>query len=851
MPAKKKGARSKSAGGAAAKGDAAHDALLQRQAEDREFVRGNETSLRRQIDEEERSTFEAYRRQEAVTRHRVEEAVRKAQFEARENELVEEVKQKAEQLQETQEALSRLQQASELLQSEKASALRRIALLSNELELAQVNVVELERRATSADQGHRDALKKLEGEFDALQQKYHELEAQYAALESQMVAKASEAAANEEKAAAEEGQTPEMPPGEAEKAALLRVMQTEVERYKATATQLQEDLTHARREEEKSNLLVGVLNTQLESVREDNRRLHELSLKRASEVEAAGQVRREAQEARRTALAEMDQALSTAAVQQRQLQLELDVHRKEAEKLAKELSALREEHAALTEELAQLTQKAAQQAQSDLATNVAMQAELANQKKDLELALKAKAAAEDEKFNHKLLTRAEIESLKARLQRLQETMERNDRESFETITVLRADAAKQESMSEQETKEHLAEVTDLHEKLLLTLKQNEALLNALDTLQKTSTQREHDLYEQLTSITAHHTTSSEELERLRTSATQKEAEYTHNFVCMNAERENLRTKLNEMTEASAEYTRMHSETVEQMRMQMEELKSRLTAEAEAHKSACAKESARADVAERNTHRLQDHVRDLEYNVRLGNESHDEAVKTLQAESRDLRSELSIAKRTIVRLENALGDLASYRQLTELNDRLTKDYEKAQQTITALNGKVVLLQNEADTMGGYTVRKAQEEKEQLTRRLRQVERRYKLMAPPFNQLRSFAESRLSPALHTELIAALEAFDQESAFISKYGVTDGTVTNEVKPSENKAAAESAAAETTDFVSTIPSVAKPRLPSAPQTDEKARYTLRKPQSIRSGIIAARTNAAAESRDRLPAIA
>ncbi|KPI84828.1 hypothetical protein ABL78_6112 [Leptomonas seymouri] len=856
MPAKKKGGRSKSSTGASAReGDAARAAELQRQAANREFVYGNEASQRKRIDEEERSAFESHRLQEAGSRHLVEEAVRKAHYEARESELTAELQLRSEQLQETRAALNRLQQASELLESEKASALRRIALLSNELELAQVNAVESERRATTADQGYRDELLKREGEFDTLQQKYHELEAQYAALESQVVPKASEQEADQKEDDAEEGQPPTLLCSDAEATALLRVMQTEVERYKATATQLQEDVDLARKEEERSNLLVGILNTQLEAVREDNKRLHELSLKHQLEIEAAGQVRREAQEARQAALAEMDQALSTATVQRRQLQLELDVHRKEAEKLAKELSSLREEHSALSEELIQVTQKAAQQTQSDLSTNVAMQAELANQKKDLELALKAKEAAENERFNQKILSRAEIESLKARLQRLQETMERKDREAFETITVLTADAAKQQTLSVQQNEEHAAEVVELHAKALSALSQNEALHMKLETLQNASKLREKDLYEQLTTITAHHATASEELERLRASAAQKETEYTHNLICVTAERENLKTKLSEMAEASEERQHTHVEAVELMRKQTEEMKSRMIAEAEALHSARAKEHARADMAERNSRRLQDHVRELEYNVQLGNQSHDEAVKTLQAESRDLRSELSIAKRTIERLEVALGDQVSYRQLTELNDRLTKDLEKSQQVIAAVNGKMALLQEEADTMGGYKVRRAQEEKEQLNRRLRQVERRYKIMAPVFNQLRAFAESRLSPALNPELLTALESFDQESAFIPQICAADRTAEKAADYAEEKvacvaAAAAAAAAVTTDCSATLPMVVQPRPPSASSTNSKQRYTLRKPHSPQSNSVAAGSNAAAEVRDRLPVI-
>lgn len=828
---------------------------LQRQAAERDFLFDDEASLRKQISEEECAALESHRLEEKDSRHLVEEVLRKAHYEAKEVELAAKLKEKSEALEETQAAMSQLKQASELLESEKTSALRRVALLSNELELAQVSVVESERRVTSAEQEHQVALKALEAEFDALQQRHHELEATYADLEAQ-VSKASESKAThvDRDGSGAEEEASVAPATDAETAALLRVMQTEVERYKATATQLQEEVTRARSEEEKSNLLVGILNTQLESVREDNKRLHGLSEKNQSEVEAAGQLRREAQEARQSALSEMDQALSTAAVQQRQLQLELDVHRKEAEKLSKELSLLREEHGALRAELTQVSQNASQQAQSDLATNMAMQVELANQKKDLQLALRAKEAAEDEKFNHKILTRAELDSLKSRLQRLQETMERKDREAFETIAVLRADVAKQTAKSEQQSKDLDSEVQGLHKQLLSTLTESERLFVELNTLQKRSKEREHELYEQLTSVTAHHAAATEELERLRTSAAQRDAEYTHNFICLTAERENLKTKVNELTEAAAQSRRTHTESLERMRVQMEELKGQLTTEAGTLQAAQAKERARADIAERNARRLQDHVRDLEYQAHRGTESHGEAVKTLQAESRDLRSELSIAKRTIERLECALGDQASYRQLTELNDRLTRELEKAQQAGAALNGKVALLQTEADTMGGYTVRKAQEEKEQLSRRLRQVERRYRLMAPLFAQLRSFAEARQSSALNPELYDALEAFDQESAFVSPQTSRNGVAeraSDSVGMGTATANVAAAPPATVNCAATMPAAMQPRPPSVTSLGVKPRVTPRKQHPMQSSIIVTGTSTPTGTQDRLPLIA
>ncbi|CAJ1037075.1 hypothetical protein, conserved [Leishmania lindenbergi] len=849
MPAKK-ASRAKSSPALAAKElELAQEAELLRQETQKGRLRNEECELRQRIEEEERKLLEAHRVRERDVRNTLAEVERKAYYDAREQEMSANVAQRVQELQEAQATLALKVQENDLLEKEKASALRRVALLTNELELTQLRHTDSQQRAVAAGQAHQEAQRKWETEYDALQQAHQELEMKYATLEGQQAraASAAETAAVDDDSRVEKAAAVTLS-GDDETAMLLRVMQTEAERYKATATQLQEEVTHVRKQEEKSNLLIGILNTQLESVREDNKRLHELAQKRQAELEVSGQLRRDAQESRQSALREVEQTLSAAAVQQRQLELELDVHRTEVEKLTVELCEARQECAAVKEELKEVSHQATQQAKTDHATNMAMQVELANQRKELELALKAKETAEDGRFNHKILTRAEIDSLKTRLQRLQETMERKDREAFETIAVLKADIAKEESVSDQLRREHELDTNVLQAQLTTTTTERDSLRSALESLQDSSRRREQELYEQLTQVTARYTVTSEELERLQADTARKESEYIHNTVCLNAERENLKMKISEMSDTAAQQRRTHANHAEQLRVEAEQMEGRLTEECQMQQSVRAKEHERANMAERNVCRLQEHIREMDQAARMDSLTHDEAVKALQAESRDLRSELRIAKRTIERLECAIGDQAGYRQLTELNDKLTKELQVYQRNVSTLKDKTVALQVEAETMGGYKVKKAQEEKELMARRLQQMERRYRLLAPLFTQLRVLVETHLASYMHPELHATLEDYDRQTSLMPS-NPPEGNC-KEADAALDAAATTApvfAAAVQENCAATIPTVLQPRRPASPSTGHNK---FLKDYSIRSSRIVTGTDAGDAAFVRLPPI-
>lgn len=803
MPAKKKA--SKSAAVLAKEQQLAHEAELLRMEQEKERLRNEERELRQRIEEEEGRALEAHRVREAEISCAIAEKERKAYYVAREQELLSQVAQKEQELQESKAKYSLLEQSNQMMETEKASAARRIAMLNNELELAQVKLLEAEERITDQDEANISAQRQLEAELDTLQQNYAEVSARGKILD-QSRKELQEKIEKLEEAAVSAPPEPTLPASmrlsstgeqnpDVETAALLNLLRSEVEKYKMTATNLRTDLDRQEREGEKTNLLVGVLNTQLEAVREDNKHLHEMILKRQGEMDATYRLLEEVKGQKQELIEEMERTMSAAAVQQRQLQLELDVHRDQASKLTEELTNSKKQYAVLTEEHKDLATRSTAREQTDYEANVSMKLELEKLRFDLKQALSAKETAEEERHNHKLLTRSEIDSLKSRLQKMEETMERKDREAFETIAVLRADQVKLENVNSQQAKEHQFEEEQLKNSLSTACNERDAVQAKLDELHASSTKREKELYEQLTSVTARQTVGSEEVERLRTDLQKREAEYTNNSIFLNAECENLKTQLNDLKETSEEHRRKHLQQVERLQGELSVLGDRMEHEKAAAQNVLTREIERADMAERNVRRLQDRILEMEDTGRLNELKHGDAVKCLQTENRELRSELGIGKRTIQRLETAIGDQAGYRQLTELNDKLTKEVDSYRSTVKELTNTVTALRSEENVMNGFKVHKLQGEKETLTRRLKQIEHRYLIMAPLFAKMRVVvAEAHPPTPLVLELRDALEFYDAQAQLATSIIVT--SVTN---------------ATATDCTATLPKMIQPRPPSS----------------------------------------
>lgn len=761
--------KAKSAAIVAKEAELTREAELLRLQQVQERLRNEELQVRQRIEEEEHKLLEHLRIREQTIANSIAERARQSRFEVMEKELLETVERKDRDIQELRAKVLGQQVAQEDLERERESALRRTAMLNNELELVQMKLLESETQLTAQERANQEAREHFAKQYDELQlalsttrgahvflQKQHqelmeEVERQAAATAAITLA---EQLTPEKILEMDASELPTPAGVDTEMTVLFKVLHGEVGKYKEKALQLQAELDAKVRDDEKSSLLVGILNTQLDSVREDNKRLHASMQSRQKEVEIVQLTLEEEKKKSKELYQTMDRTTSESAVHHRQLELEIGVHKAQVEELTKRLGEVQHEHLLLEAEHKELVVRSTSREQEDFKTNVAMKAELLKQKEDLAQVLKEKQAMQDEGFQFKVLTRAEMDSLKVRLRKFEEEMERKDRESYETTTVLRGDVEKLKNekklLLDSTTAEKNRLTSDL-ERYVKSLDQSE---RELTELRRHSTQVQKDLYEKLTHMTACHDSKHGEVIRLREELEKKETEYTNNAIFLNAKNENYRSTVEAMEKEAEKRRNEHLDHVESLTQELTALQNHVAKELQQSDSAKQVQEDRAERAERNVHRLQEEVRHLMGETKQLKDTKAAEVLHHNREIRELQGELSMAKRTIERLEGTLGDQVSYKQMTELNEKLSDENSTFKQQIHNLNSTIAGMKLESDYLKDLRVSRMGEDMEKLRQRNNQLEYLHKLTIPLLTELRAIVQQHgMTRAMHS----ALERFD----------------------------------------------------------------------------------------------
>lgn len=760
--------KAKSAAVVAKESELAREAEMLRLQQVQERIRNEELQVRQRIEEEEHKLLEHLRIREQTIANAIAERARQVRFDTMEKELLETVERKDRDIQELRAKVLGQQVAQDDLERERESALRRAAMLNNELELVQMKQLECEAQLAAQEKSYQESNAQLMQQYGELQlvlstlRVAHEnLQKQHQEVQNELAKKASAISPLVQKLTAEElaeMDVNELPMDQGgvdtETTLLLKVLHGEVGKYKVKALQLQADLDAKQRDDEKSSLLVGILNTQLDSVREDNKRLHMTAQNRQKEVEAVQLFLNEERKKTKDLHEQLDRVSSESSVHQRQLQLEIGVHKAQVEELTNRLADVQHEHQVLEAEHKDMVARSTTREQEDFKTNVAMKTELLKQKEDLAKVLQEKQAMQDESFQYKVLTRAEMDSLKIRLRKFEEEMERKERESYEITTVLRSDVEKLKNEKKLLLDSSNAVENRLSDDLARYVKSLNQAQRELEELKRHSTHVQKDLYEKLTHMTACHDSKHEEVVRLRSELEKKETEYTNNAIFLNAKNENFRSTINTM-EKEAEKRRLeHLSHVESIAQELTDLQAHVSKELEEMELGKKTQEDRADQAERHVHRLQEEVRRLMSQVKELNDA--KAAESLRhhREVRELQHELSLAKRTIERLEGTIGDQVGYKQMTELNEKLSEENQSLREQVSSLNSTIAGMKLESDYLKDLRVNRMGEEMNQLRLRKNQLEYLHKLTIPLLTELRSIVQQH---GMARAMQSALEKYD----------------------------------------------------------------------------------------------
>ncbi|KAH9598283.1 hypothetical protein LSM04_009635 [Trypanosoma melophagium] len=735
MPAKKRGGASE-----AERAESARQLELRRLAEEQERLRKLESEARQRLEEEWSRAMEAHRQRQMDIQRAITERELRLAFEVREEELREGIESRECEVRELRAKLNGLQQGVNAIQQERDSALRRLAMVNNELELAQMKQVELEALLDERERDARARLRQVEQQRDESLEIQHQLKVNLECLKRSYEEK--EEQFNTLKAAFAESPDTQLATvhpqsTDAETALLLKVLNEEVEKHRETARLLQVELDRKGRDDEKGSVLISLLNSQLEATRDECKRLYDTATDRRNQLEAVQALLDSEREKTKSLYHDLDTAYAESTVERRQLTLEIGVHTAQVTELTKTLAAVNAELAEVKEQYESHRTKSMEREQYDFQVNVALKGEVEQLKKDLTKVTEELRVAGDEAYKTKALLRAEIESLKTRLRKLQESSEKNERESFETIAVLRATSERL-----QEEKKILQQTSEdnfrkMREELVSVCAARDGYRTQSEELKKEKEVLERDLMEKLLRMTANHDHLHEELQRVTARYGGREKEFVENSIFLNAEKETLKAKVEELTEKLSQRGREHVQHVQEISNELAELKSKTEKQLTAIKKIQDAETTRANDAENQAQCLKQNVADLEKQLSIKRREREEMEKAMKCEARELRMELNAAKRTIERFECALGD-SSFKSLREANDELRRDLQKQREKVVLLNDTIASMKVESNIMESYKEKMLADQNEQYARRIQQQEKMRQMMNPLFYELRSIVE-----------------------------------------------------------------------------------------------------------------
>ncbi|KAG8348285.1 hypothetical protein ERJ75_001354800 [Trypanosoma vivax] len=730
---------------------------LRKLEEERERLLKLEMKAREMLEEEWCRAIDAQRQRQLEIQRAVTERELRLAYEEREQDLRAELECRGTEVRELRAKLHGMQQGLTNMQQERESVHRRLAMLGNELELAQLNHVERDTLIEKNLREYNEKLQEVERTRSALLDEHFNLKTEHERLKrSHTELEEKYEALKESYKNSPDKQLSAVDPlsTDAETAMLLKVLNEEVEKHREAARLLQSELERRERDEEKSSVLITLLNSQLDSSREDAKRLHDLSNDRRKQLEALQELLDTEREKTKSLHRDLDMAVAESSVERRQLELEIGVHVKQVEELTKALEETQSELTKLKDQHEAFKNKSAEREQSDFQVNVELKSEVEQLKKDLARASDELRLSAEESYKTKALLRAELDSLKVRLQRLQENAEKNERDAFETIAVLRASESR--LLEEKKTSEatHEEATRKLRTEVQHVCNERDAFQAQLTKTKQKAEETEKDLYERLLRMTAAHDRLFEELEHMKKSYAAREKDFIESAIFNNAEKETLRAKVEELTDKLEKRKMEHAQHIKGLTTDFENLRGFMNEQISAQKALHQAEVDRATGAEAEVDMLKKEVSQYSVRAEVVAREKEEVERMLRTELRDLRMELSAAKRTIERFECTLGD-TSYKSMREANDRLMQEVDQNREKIARLNDTIASMKVESNIMETYKEKVLSEQNEKFALHIQHLEMLRQMVNPLFYELRSVVEKH---GLVGHLRRELEAYDE---------------------------------------------------------------------------------------------
>mmetsp|Transcript_31337 Transcript_31337/g.56311 ORF Transcript_31337/g.56311 Transcript_31337/m.56311 type:complete len:725 (-) Transcript_31337:74-2248(-) len=538
-----------------------------------------------------------------------------------------------------------------------------------------------------------------------------------------------------------------------ENTTIMKLLHTELDKYKQQAAELQAELEQTQRDDVKNTIMLGLLNSQLDAAKDDARRSSDLIFDYKKKVELL-ETRLE-ETVQKMLQLEDDVARITKdnAAQCDQLLREINGHKLKIEqvdilngRLQSELEMVKSQHTEL-----QTSSEAREREQFE--TNVILKTEGQHYK-----TLAAQHAADLEQLQREMVEKSSyqqsiINALKTKVMQLQELHESSEKAAFETLTTTKSELTavqlKWEALQEESRRaeeDYIEQNQSLKTMLAAEKQRHEQSITIAD-------KKETEFFKQITRLTTEVDALESQVQHSTALHEKKDREYMEKTIVLNSENESLKRQLSVLTE-EIDATKKQGEARDiQRETEIALLKQQLVDTEEAHVNIHkGDEEARAELQStlKGAHLQIDQVKE-------------EVVKKdleLQAEKRSLENRVDVLEseieghlETIKRLEESIADNYNHKILAEQNETLQTEIESYKNQIKNVNNTLATMKIESDILDNYKTKVLNEQNDQHLKRIAELEREHKLIAPVMAELIATLQKH---GLHTSLKGDIEYY-----------------------------------------------------------------------------------------------
>merc|ERR1719424_1301654 len=127
------------------------------------------------------------------------------------------------------------------------------------------------------------------------------------------------------------------------------------------------------------------------------------------------------------------------------------------------------------------------------------------------------------------------------------------------------------------------------------------------------------------------------------------------------------------------------------------------------------------------------IKSLEEEAQKKDKDNWDRSNAYKAEIEALKREVDGYKQTIEKLEGSIAENYNFKILAEQNEQLKADITSYRNQIASLNNTVATMKIEADILDNYKTKVLQEQNEQYLRRIQELEKEHKMIAPLMSEL----------------------------------------------------------------------------------------------------------------------